>query len=324
MNKSNHKPVRALKKSTNVRSKPAPRLPALLRAAGWLASLTSSAAAARLVITLFTLPRRRRRPANESSLLATGVRFRLRLPSGKRAWAWSWGAGPVVALAHGWEGRGAQLARFVKPLVDRGYRVVAFDAPAHGESAGTRTDLREFAGALLALARREAGLHAVIAHSMGGLALALAVRKGLAIERSVLLAAPSSPADSLAWLGGQLHAGDDAMAIVHERFGRYVGMPWEEFAAGGVYDAMQMPALFVHDRDDAICRVEKTRAVAARIGARYVETRGLGHNRLLKDPDVVETALSFLSEGRRERGRADGWHRFLDEVDTGFEMQAWA
>ena len=45
-----------------------------------------------------------------------------------------WGAGPVVYLVHGWGGRGSQLASFVEPLLAGGFRVVMFDAPAHGDS----------------------------------------------------------------------------------------------------------------------------------------------------------------------------------------------
>ena len=41
--------------------------------------------------------------------------------------AWSWGEGPIVLLVHGWNGRATQLGDFVAPLVERGYRVVAYE-----------------------------------------------------------------------------------------------------------------------------------------------------------------------------------------------------
>jgi pimeloyl-ACP methyl ester carboxylesterase len=37
------------------------------------------------------------------------------------------------------------MGLFINPLVDAGYRVIAFDAPAHGDSGGKRTSLLEFA-----------------------------------------------------------------------------------------------------------------------------------------------------------------------------------
>jgi hypothetical protein len=42
------------------------------------------------------------------------------------------------------------------------------------------------------------------------------------------------------------------------------------------------------------------RIAAAYAGrARLVTTRGLGHRRILGDPEVVETVLDFVTDGRR-------------------------
>ena len=54
---------------------------------------------------------------------------------------YEWGTGTrAVLLMHGWKGRASQFATMVRDLVGEGYRVIAFDAPAHGDSAGRRTD----------------------------------------------------------------------------------------------------------------------------------------------------------------------------------------
>src|SRR5213082_3427517 len=88
--------------------------------------------AGRLAASLFARPRRHRRPDRERALIARGAP--LPLPQGLSAT--QWGAGPAVLLVHGWEGRGAQLGALVDPLVEAGYRVIALDGPAHGDSAG--------------------------------------------------------------------------------------------------------------------------------------------------------------------------------------------
>src|ERR687889_951115 len=93
--------------------------------------------AGRLAARLFARPRHHARPDRERELIARGTR--VALPDGLHATAW--GAGPTVLLVHGWEGRGAQLGAFVDPLVAAGFRVVALDNPAHGESNGSRSDL---------------------------------------------------------------------------------------------------------------------------------------------------------------------------------------
>src|SRR5262245_16038228 len=69
---------------------------------------------------------------------------------GRHLATWRWGAtdAPAVLLAHGWGGYAAQMRGFVPPLLAAGYRVIAFDQPAHGLSEGKLTGLPDFAAAL--------------------------------------------------------------------------------------------------------------------------------------------------------------------------------
>lgn len=53
--------------------------------------------------------------------------------------SYTWGEGPAVLLVHGWSSHAAYMTGFVDPLVEQGFRVVAFDAPAHGRTPGDRT-----------------------------------------------------------------------------------------------------------------------------------------------------------------------------------------
>jgi alpha-beta hydrolase superfamily lysophospholipase len=49
---------------------------------------------------------------------------------GKILKGYSWGTGKRNVV-HGWESRGTALRSFVPVLLEKGFRVVAFDAPAH-------------------------------------------------------------------------------------------------------------------------------------------------------------------------------------------------
>ena len=98
---------------------------------------------------------------------------------GRTIATWTWGArsqaAPAVLLAHGWGGNAAQMRAFVFPLLSAGYRVVAFDQPAHGVSEGRLTGLPDFAEVLAHVAWRAGTVHGVIAHSLGGTATNVAV-----------------------------------------------------------------------------------------------------------------------------------------------------
>ncbi|WP_455604653.1 alpha/beta hydrolase, partial [Cellulosimicrobium funkei] len=94
----------------------------------------------------------------------------------------------VVYLAHGWGGRRGQLGAFVEPLRAAGHRVVAFDAPSHGDSGPgrlgpRRSTMPELADALAAVVREHGEATAVVAHSLGTATTVLAVREGLPAGR---------------------------------------------------------------------------------------------------------------------------------------------
>ena len=54
----------------------------------------------------------------------------------------SWGKGDkTVILVHGWDARAIDFYKMIPPLVEAGYKVIAFDGPAHGDSEGERSHL---------------------------------------------------------------------------------------------------------------------------------------------------------------------------------------
>src|SRR5215510_6811515 len=91
---------------------------------------------------------------------------------GRHISMWRWGSrnAPAVLLVHGWGGNAAQMRPFVFPLLSAGYRVIAFDQPAHGVSEGKLTGLPDFAEVFSEVAAHHGGIQGVIAHSLGGAA----------------------------------------------------------------------------------------------------------------------------------------------------------
>src|SRR5258706_14227258 len=90
---------------------------------------------------LFTTPPRFAHTLAERELLATGRGFVVASPEGRIA-AWRFGEEdrPVVVLAHGWGGRGAQLRPLVPKLLPGGHPVVLFDpvGPRHNQGPEAR------------------------------------------------------------------------------------------------------------------------------------------------------------------------------------------
>ncbi|MDX2193258.1 MAG: alpha/beta fold hydrolase [Gemmatimonadales bacterium] len=252
--------------------------------------------AALMAERLFCLPQRRPLRQHERDFLATGER--LDVPHlGSRLAAWRWGpaGAPTALLVHGWSSHAGRFAVLGPALVALGWRVVTYDNPAHGASPGSRSSLPQFAAALRAVADAVGGVRVAVGHSLGGAAIAVALRDGLALERAVLLAAPADPPQFAERFTEYLHipghVGDAMRRNLERRFRRR----WADFHIPSVVAAHRTPVLVVHDEDDPDVLVGEGRAIAAAWpGAELQLTSGLGHHAVVRDPAVVARVAAFL------------------------------
>jgi pimeloyl-ACP methyl ester carboxylesterase len=269
----------------------------MLRAAARTLGTLAPAWSARRAEALFCTPRRTPPSRKARAVLEQGQQRFLEL-CGERVAVWSWGEGPRVLLVHGWSGYGGQLTAFVAPLVAAGFSVVTFDAPGHGLSSGRRSSLPELARVIRAVAHATGGPHALVAHSFGAAASALALRQGLKVERAVLLAPPADPRKAVAFFSRELALPERVAAGMVARLEARLGR-LEDLVVPGFAPALRTPARIFHDAGDEEVRVEAGEAIArAWPGATLVRTQGLGHYRILYTPAVITDAVSFIAESR--------------------------
>lgn len=273
-----------------------------LRAAFHGADALSPRLAAALAAPLFLRTRRHPVPERELAVLQGAERHELPTERGP-AVAWVWGRPapvsspvPTVLLAHGWEGRGAQLGAFVEPLRRAGFRVVAFDAPGHGEAPGRSSSLPALGAALEAAAARWRPAVGVVAHSAGAIGATWALARGLTPARVVFVAPGADLLGYTAAFAGLLGLGSEARRRLARRIERRIGVTYGELEPLERAREMTVPLLTVSDRDDPEARLETVEAlVASWPGAELRVTRGLGHRRILWEPDVVDAAVGFLA-----------------------------
>jgi pimeloyl-ACP methyl ester carboxylesterase len=283
------------KKRTNVRV-------LIFQKFNWLLSRLSPRFATRLAERIFITPIATRRPQREAAWAEGAEKTTIPSPLGGIP-VWMWGAGPqTILLVHGWSGRGLQLGAFVQPLVDQGYRVVTYDAPGHGEAYGRTSSMPAFAAALGAVGRRFGPVSAVIAHSLGSTAAVYALAHHELNTGRLVTISPSA----------RLHA-------VRERFGEMAGFPspvidrmrtafedrlgfdWEASEPLHLAPELAMPSMVIHDVEDRfIPHSEGAELADAWPDGTLVSTTGLGHHRILRDPAVIDSVVSFIVESRAE------------------------
>ena len=298
--------VVSIKKSTIVRTKVA-----ALRSMFWIAERVAPRVGARFATSLwFKVP-----PGPKPATVPDGAKEFSVTTMGRTVRGMVWGDGPVVYALHGWGGRGDQFAAFVDPLVAAGHRVVVFDALSHGASdAGPsgrgRAQGVEFGRALDDVVARFGPARAIIAHSMGAVPVALALRDGWAsAERLVMIAPMSELSTYFDRFGAMVGFGPRIRRGMDDETRRRTGYPVDEFAVPrlvGDLDSVP-PTLIIHDRADKETAHEASAAIAESFAdARLMSTDGLGHRRILRDPGVVAATVEHVLEVAADPdGRAD-------------------
>lgn len=284
-------------KSTTVRSHV--RLPRGVRTTIRLTDRVAPALVARVALYLWCRPAGARRPAP----IPGGTRWTLPVGAGHVV-GQTWGSGPRVYLVHGWGGHRGQLAAFVEPLVAAGYEVVAFDALSHGESGpgafGPRqSTLPEMAETLASVVAAHGAAHAVVTHSFGGTTTTLAILDGLTAARVALVAPMADPLPYTRDLAAVLGFGEPTRQRFLALMARRSDRPLTDFdVARGVetHDGSLPVALVVHDTQDKEAHLaDGERLARSWPGARLVTTTGLGHRRILRDPDVVAEVVAHVT-----------------------------
>jgi pimeloyl-ACP methyl ester carboxylesterase len=265
----------------------------LLRAWFGVASWVAPDIARRHAERLFTTPPRYR----GKRIAPDAPRHTLRAGAHDIAvWQAGPAAAPAVLLAHGWGGRSAQMASFVAPLRARGFRVVWFDQPGHGESGADRVGLPDFVRAIEAIARTHGPFAGAIGHSLGGAALGLALRDGLSLGRVAFVSAPSSMRQHTRHFARLLNLAPRVRDAMRQHIEQRYGVRFADLDRTADLARVATRALFVHDRDDAEVPFRHAERLSSRLPhARLLTTYGMGHNRILREPAVVAAVVDFIA-----------------------------
>ncbi|WP_420125086.1 alpha/beta hydrolase [Longimicrobium sp.] len=286
----------APKKSTNGRAANLPIGLLALRTWFRVAAAVAPRAVERHAASLFLTPPR---PRKNGVVMedAAAERYRLEVREGElRVAAWSWGRGPTVLLAHGWGGTATDMVPLAERLQAAGYRVVLFDFPAHGRSAGRRTNMVEWLRVMKAVSAAVGPVHAVAGHSFGGATVAIALAEhGMDVRGAVLLAPVIGPALFTDRFTGAIGLPPERAEGMMRHIADTIGREPRSLDARWAVTHLHVPALLVHDPADREVPWAHAESIAdAWPGSRLVAAEGLGHRRLLRDDRILTTVTDFI------------------------------
>ena len=125
----------------------------------------------------------------------------------------------------------------------------------------------------------------------------LAMRAGWRVPMAVFIAPMASPLAYRRMFQQALGMTDDVLHRFSAGVERRLGARWEDFEVPSLAARIETPPLLVlHDREDRETSWREGAEIAdAWPHARLVTTTGLGHRRLLRDPEVVASVVRFLT-----------------------------
>lgn len=215
----------------------------------------------------------------------------------KKVMIYHYGSGEKkILLVHGWSGRGTQLVKFADEVVKLGYCTISFDAPAHGKSPGNKTIMTEFIASVLEIEKKFGPFEGAIGHSLGGMTLLNAFKRGLRLNKLVIIGSGDKVQDIIADFVKKLELKPESGEELKMHFEKQFGETMESYSAYIAAKEIDIPVLVIHDENDYEVPVQAGIHIHKQLhNGELMITKGLGHRKILGNQQVIEKVIQFIN-----------------------------
>ncbi len=274
--------------------------PRYILTTGKILTAVSPFLASRFAAWLFLKPRKYNLPKREKEMDAKFNQENITVPAIEREIrVYSASAnkkGMKILLAHGWSGRGTQMPDIALKLLNDGYDVVSFDAPAHGKAPGKMSMMPHFIETIHHLEKTYGPFYAAIGHSLGGMSLLKAVKDGLKIHKLVVIGTANSVTNITREFAVNMNLNQKVADKMKIYFDKKFGQDMDNFSGAFSAKSVKIPTLVVHDEDDVDVQLSSAHEIHNNLkyGELFI-TRGLGHRKILGDMKVINKITTFIA-----------------------------
>jgi len=245
-------------------------------------------------IFFFSSPRKGKITHEQDEFLGTAFQEELQFEN-YPIMTYRWlGKKETVLLVHGWESNSARWKNLILNLNQKGYNVVALDAPAHGHS-GSKIFNALLYSDFINIAVKHFNPKIIIGHSVGGMATVFCLKKYdlKTIKKLVLIGAPSEFKDVFKrytdMMGYNQRIIQQINTIVLERFG---ATP-ETFSTSKFLEHVNSKGLIIHDEDDPVIPYSDALEIKDSFkDSTLITTKGMGHS--LNNETVASYIYDFI------------------------------
>lgn len=201
-----------------------------------------------------------------------------------------------ILLIHGWSGTGTQMALIAKKLVEKGYEIISFDAPAHGKAPGKISMMPFFIESIHHLEKTYGPFHAAIGHSLGGMSILKAVKDGLILNKLIIIGTANSVTHITKDFAQNMQLNEKVAKKMKSYFDSKFGEDMDNYSGALSAEAVKIPTLVIHDEDDVDVHVSSAYEIAQNLdNSEILITEGLGHRKILGDSEVINKITTFIT-----------------------------
>lgn len=250
------------------------------------------------IAKLFTTPIKHKIPKRELGMNEKSNQFLIDIPTiNKKVMVYEYGnSSKKILLAHGWSGRGTQLFKIADELIKLGYSTISFDAPGHGKSPGKTTIMTEFVETILEVETRFGPFHGAVGHSLGGMSLLNAAKKGMKFPKLVLIGSGDIVQDIFDNFVSNLTLKPEYSQLLRLHFENKYQDKMDNYSGYQSAKEIKIPVLVIHDKNDDEVLVDAGLNIHKHLeNGQLFLTEGLGHRKILGNPIVIEKTVQFIN-----------------------------
>ncbi len=204
-----------------------------------------------------------------------------------------------VLILHGFGSAAHNFNSYIIAMLEKGYQVLAFDAPAHGNSEGSTVNAMQYCEMIVKAISLYGPVNDFIAHSFGGIALSLAMEKTAHDENTkIVFIAPATETTTAIDSAFKLLRIKDE--TIRAEFDRVIfeksGHPPRWFSIRRAMKNIKATILWIHDEEDAVTPLKDALQVKKEgyTNIEFVITKGLGHRKIYRDTSIQNRIVGFL------------------------------
>lgn len=207
------------------------------------------------------------------------------------------GKGPKILLVHGWSGRATSMYFIIEKLIENNYDVYSFDAPAHGNSSTSTSNIPEFIACIKELSSSIKSFNGIIGHSGGAFASIYytSIYKNK-LKKLVLISPFNSVYELFHGFFEQINVSKKVGDLMISFYSKKTGiMIDEDLSVHKFARLLKSETLIIHDENDKEISIQNSKLIKSNIkNIQTYFTKGLGHRRILRNESVTKKILDFL------------------------------